>query len=177
MENEHTQALEKSFSKILKKRIKKVPRDELNAIITKFLEENMICTLATCSNNIPRSTPVRYGAKGLTIYISSEGGGKIKNIRKNPKVSISLYGEYAGFMSVRCLQIWGEATIIDPEERPEEYTSGRKTLKTEQRQDLKNIDISKTTHKMKLIKIEPYKARYLSFPEGIINQVLMVREK
>jgi hypothetical protein len=29
---------------------------------------------------------------------------------------------------------------------------------------------------MKLIKIETHKARYLSFPEGIINQVLTVKE-
>ena len=175
MENEQTKELEKTFTDNLKGRIKKVPQDELRDIITNFLETNIICTLATCSNNIPRSTPLRYRAKGLTIYFFTEGGGKVNNIRENPRVSVSLYGEYSGFQSVRCLQIWGEAKIIEPEDE-KEYNEGKEVLNMGQRDDLKKLGMANIQHRMKLIKIETHNARYLSFPEGIINQVLTVKE-
>ena len=47
--------------------------DELRKTIVSFLAENCICTLATCANNVPRSTPVRYRSNELTIYILAEG--------------------------------------------------------------------------------------------------------
>ncbi|MBW1824666.1 MAG: pyridoxamine 5'-phosphate oxidase family protein, partial [Deltaproteobacteria bacterium] len=84
----------------LPKKPKKLTREELEKEIVQFITKHKICTLATCSANMPRSTPVRYLNKGMTIYVFAEGGGKFKNLKKNPNISLSLYGAYRGFLSV-----------------------------------------------------------------------------
>ena len=175
-EKEYDEMLERDFIEKLKVRKRRLTHDELKKKITEFLEENKICTLATCSNNIPRSTTVRYRSKDLTIYILTEGGMKVKNIRENPSVSVSLYGDYSGFQSVRGLQIWGKAEIINPEDK-ERYLEVRKVINVEEREDLKQMGIKDVRPDMKVIKIEIERARYLSFPEGILNQILTVTER
>jgi nitroimidazol reductase NimA-like FMN-containing flavoprotein (pyridoxamine 5'-phosphate oxidase superfamily) len=174
MEKGYNRQLEKDFIEMLKGKIKKLSKDELRECITNFLRENCICTLATCSNNIPRSTIVRYRSKDLTIYVLTEGGGKIKNIRENPKVSASICGEYSGFQSVKGLQVWGKAEIIDPKDT-EKYAETRKILNPEDREDLKNAGINNIPD-MYIIKIDIERARYLNFSEGILNQVLTVKK-
>ncbi|MBW2221301.1 MAG: pyridoxamine 5'-phosphate oxidase family protein [Deltaproteobacteria bacterium] len=175
-EKEYDEKLEEDFVENLKIEKKKLTRDELKKKIVEFLAGNKICTLATCLNNIPRSTPLRYRSKDLTIYILTEGGMKVKNIRENPAVSVSLYGDYSGFQSVKGLQIWGKAEIIDPEEG-DKYRKARKLINVEEREDLKKLGIKDVRPDMKIIKIETERARFLSFPEGILNQILTVSDK
>ena len=170
MEKDYNRQLKKDFVEKLKGKIKRLSKDELRKSIIGFMEENCICTLATCSSNIPRSTIVRYRSKELTIYILTEGGGKVKNIRENPVVSASICGEYTGFQSVKSLQVWGKAEIIDPRNR-EKYEETRKIINPDERQDLQDIGIDKVPD-MYIIKIDIERARYLNFPEGILNQVL-----
>jgi len=170
-EKEYDEKLEEDFMEKLKVKKKRLNQDELKKKVIEFLEENKICTLATCSNNIPRSTPVRYRSKDLTIYILTEGGMKVKNIRENPDVSVSLYGDYSGFQSVKGLQIWGKAEIINPEDG-EIYLEARRIINVEEREDLKRAGIKDIRADMKIIKLEVERARYLSFPEGILNQIL-----
>ena len=172
-EKEYDEMLERDFIEKLKVNKRRLTQDELKKKIIEFLEENRICTLATCSNNIPRSTPVRYRSKDLTIYILTEGGMKVKNIKENPSVSVSLCGCYSGFQSVRGLQIWGKAEIINSEDK-ERYLEARKIINIEEREDLKQMGIKDIRPDMKVIKIEIEIARYLSFPEGILNQILTV---
>ena len=175
-EKEYDKKLEEDFVENLNVKKKKLTQDELKKKIVEFLTDNKICTLATCLDNIPRSTPLRYRSKGLTIYILTEGGMKVKNIRGNPSVSASLYGDYSGFQSVKGLQIWGKAEIIDPKEE-DKYRTARKIINVEEREDLKELGIKDVRPDMKIIKIETERARYLSFPEGILNQILTVSGK
>lgn len=172
-EKEYDEKLQDEFIEILKRKVRRLGHDELKAKVSEFLEEHRLCTLATCSGGVPRSTPVRYRSRGLTIYILTEGGGKVKNIRENPKVSVSLYGEYSGFQSVRGLQIWGEAEIIELEDR-ERYLEAKGIINLEEREDLKRAGVRDVRPDMRIIKVETRRARFLSFPEGILNQVLTV---
>ncbi len=114
---------------------------------------------------------MRYRSRGLTLYILTEGGGKVKNIRDNPNVSLSIVGEYTGFQSVTGLQVWGKAVIIKPQDGPL-YEEARRIMNLEERQDLKQMNLKAIRTPMDIIKIEVEKARFLSFPEGILNQVL-----
>jgi len=166
---EEIKEMESDFTKILNKKTRRLSKDELKKEIIRFLSENKICTIATCTNNIPRSTPVRYRSKDMTIYVLTEGGVKIKNIMENPNVSVSLYGDYSGFESVKGLQLWGRAEIIKPEDE-EKYAEARSIIKSEEREDLKKLGV-KASPDMKIIKIEATRARYLNFPDGILNQV------
>ena len=133
---EEIKEMESDFTKILNKKTRRLSKDELKKEIIRFLSENKICTIATCTNNIPRSTPVRYRSKDMTIYVYTEGGVKIKNIMENPNVSVSLYGDYSGFESVKGLQLWGRAEIIKPEDG-EKYVQAKSIIKSEEREDLK----------------------------------------
>ena len=173
VEKEYDAELEKNFVQKLKIDKKRLSEEELRKTIVSFLGENCICTLATCSNNVPRSTPVRYRSKDLTIYILAEGGMKIKNMRENPVVSVSIYGDYSGFQSVKGLQMWGKAEIINPEDG-ESYLEANRIVNLEGRTDLKDLGIEKIKHNMKAIKITIERARYLSIPDGIFNQILKV---
>jgi hypothetical protein len=116
---------------------------------------------------------VRYRSQGLTLYILTEGGGKVQNIRENNVVSVSIVGEYTGFKSVTCLQLWGTAEIIEPR-GGQRYEEAQKILDLEEREDLKQIKIKNIRAEMYVIKISPEKARFLSFPEGILNQTLNI---
>jgi nitroimidazol reductase NimA-like FMN-containing flavoprotein (pyridoxamine 5'-phosphate oxidase superfamily) len=173
MEKDYNEKLEADFVTVLKGKIKRLSPEELKARIIRFLQEQKICALATCANNIPRSTPVRYRSQGLAVYILTEGGGKVKNIRDNPNVSLSIVGEYTGFQSVTGLQAWGKAAIIKPEDGPV-YDEAKRIMNLEERQDLKNMNLQQIRTPMDIIKIEVEKARFLCFPEGILNQVLTV---
>ena len=165
--------IENDFVTLLKGKIKRLTPEQLKERIISFLQEQKICTLATCAQNIPRSTPVRYRSQGLTVYILTEGGGKVKNIRDNPNVSLSIVGEYTGFQSVTGLQAWGKAGIIKPQDGPL-YDEAKRIMNLEERQDLKQMNLKAIRTPMDIIKIEVEKARFLCFPEGILNQVLSV---
>jgi nitroimidazol reductase NimA-like FMN-containing flavoprotein (pyridoxamine 5'-phosphate oxidase superfamily) len=59
-----------------------------------YLNRHNVLHLATCKNNEPRCTPLEYFNNGLTVYIFSEGGGKIANLRVNDLVSYSIADPY-----------------------------------------------------------------------------------
>jgi len=88
-------------------------------------------------------------------------------------VSVSLYGPYSGFESVKGLQLWGTASIIEPDEGTS-YREAVTTVDLEGREDLKKLGIEKMQHNMKAIKIVVERARYLNIAEGIFNQILRV---
>jgi nitroimidazol reductase NimA-like FMN-containing flavoprotein (pyridoxamine 5'-phosphate oxidase superfamily) len=171
MEKNYNEKLEENYLAILKGKIRRLTDDELKERILKFLGEQKICTLATCAHNIPRSTPVRYRSDGFTLYILTEGGGKVRNIMENNSVSASMVGEYSGFKSVTCLQLWGTAAIIEPRDG-QKYEEALEIMNLEEREDLKQIKIKNIRTEMYVIKISPKMARFLSFPEGILNQTL-----
>jgi general stress protein 26 len=91
---------------------KRLPKEELKKRIIAFLESTNMCVLATCSDNIPRATPIEYQSKGLTIYFVGEPGTKLGNIAKNPKVSIGVFLPYEGWDSAKGAQITGKAKLI-----------------------------------------------------------------
>jgi len=173
-EKAYDKQLEEDYVKRAKGRVTLLAPDELKEKIKTFLKNHRICTLATCSpQGMPRSTPVRYRSQDFTIYVFTEGGGKVHNILDNPNVSVSLYGNYSGFESVVGLQLWGKAEIIKPNDG-KRYEEAKKIIRMEERADLKKIDLQ-GLKPMDVIKIKVKKARYLNFPEGILNQAVTIK--
>ncbi len=175
MEKAYDKQLQEDFVARAKGRVTRLTNDALKEKIRTFLKNHRICTLATCSGGMPRSTPVRYRSQDFTIYIFTEGGGKANNILDNPNVSVSLYGNYSGFESVVGLQLWGKAEIIKPGDG-KRYEEAKKIIRMEERVDLKKIDLQ-GMKPMDIIKIKVKRARYLSFPEGILNQAVNIKSK
>jgi len=169
-EQDYNRKLEIDFENVLKRTVRRPAPDELRARLVRFLRNNAIGTLATCFENVPRATPVRYTSSDVEVYILTEGGGKIYNIRRNPSVSFSVYGRYAGFITCRCVQLWGRASII--EQQDEGYIRALEIMGLKTRSDLDSIELESVQASMCIIKIVPERARILNLPVGILNAEL-----
>ena len=148
---------------------RKLSKEELGKEILQFISRNKICILATCTENIPRATPVHYLNDGMTLFVYAEGGGKLKNLKKNPNISLGIHGPYKGFVSVKGLQIWGKAEIIYQKEKAR-FAELKKMYEKEWKKDITSLDTGGIPSIMKVIKITVEKARYLNVEKGIINQ-------
>ena len=86
---------------------------EIENSIINFLHEHgenyFTCALATCSNTIPRNTPVDARNDGLTMSFVSDQGQKLENMKKNPKVCLAVFMPVGkGYMkNARGLQMRG----------------------------------------------------------------------
>lgn len=78
-------------------------RHEPEKLIIRFLETCSLCVIATCSDTIPRASTVEFFPIGTTLYILTEGGQKINNIKK-PHISIAIRGEFTEWSNVNRLK-------------------------------------------------------------------------
>ena len=72
-------------------------------MICDFLKTQATCVIATCSDSLPRASTVEFFPVGLTISIMTEGGRKVENIEKNPRVSIALSAPFMNYSPYRLL--------------------------------------------------------------------------
>jgi nitroimidazol reductase NimA-like FMN-containing flavoprotein (pyridoxamine 5'-phosphate oxidase superfamily) len=102
-----------------------MPRDLLELRIVKLLKSCNVCILATCSDNIPRATPIEYYSKDTTIYFLAAATTKLKNLELNPRISIGVfepsYTDWTEWYDVKGAQITGRPEIIRYEQNPEAY--------------------------------------------------------
>jgi len=67
----------------------------LNKEIRAFLDQRKILVLCTCSNDIPRATPMDFymekEKENFNIYVGPSPGRKLKNMEENPNISIGIY--------------------------------------------------------------------------------------
>ena len=69
--------------------------------------------LATSYKDVPRATALEFFNEGLILYILGGPGGKIANIRRNPRVSAFIYEQPLDHHNVQSsLQIFGRAGLI-----------------------------------------------------------------
>jgi len=90
---------------------RELSKKELEHLIVDLLNEQSLCVIATCSDNVPRASTVEYFPIATTIYILTEGGVKIENILRNTDVSVAIHAPFAGWKTVRGIQITGIAEI------------------------------------------------------------------
>ena len=147
----------------------KLTRVELEKEIINYISKNHICVLSTANKNgEPRATAVDYHNDGMTLYIMTEGGGKIDNIRENPKVAVSIYSPHKGMRSVMGINYEGEAkiyTIKDKEEMMKVMGLFKEDIE-QFKKEMKGIN-PPPPDLMKIIKIMPKKIRYICFAKGI----------
>ncbi len=83
-----------AFEKVQITLIESITEEEFHNVIIDFLNRHNVLFLATCKNNEPRCTPLEYFNHGLTVFIFSEGGGKIANLKANPNVAYGIAEPY-----------------------------------------------------------------------------------
>jgi len=133
---------------------KPMPKKELEKHIAAFLRTQNTCVLATCKDNIPRATPMEYYSKGVTLYMMPEDGQKMENIRENPYISIGVFAPYTGWLSVKGVQITGEATLITKEDDPKEFDKGLKVYQWQK--SAEEIGLHQLPASFRLLKIEAH---------------------
>lgn len=91
---------------------------DLKNHIIGFLKEHKEGSLATCLDNKPRSSPVRYFLGGdLDLYVVSAGGEKFKALEENPNLCLLVNTHFIDYKQIKGVQIFG--TGISSIEKPE----------------------------------------------------------
>ncbi len=111
---------------------KKMPKEELKSEIREFLEKRKVLVLCTCNDNIPRATPMDFYIEknGFNIYVGPAPGRKVKNIKKNPFVSIGIYTPLSdGKIQGMQITASGEDRLIFLRESDEEFKKAQKIVR------------------------------------------------
>ena len=127
---------------------------DLERMIAGFMKTQGMCVLATCSGGEPRASAVEFFPAGTTLYVLTEGGRKIENIEKNPRVSVAIHTQFTGWDSIKGVQITGNAEI---------GASGSKVFDEgveayRKRRGLKSVSVPSFMH---IVKVTPLKIEYL----------------
>jgi len=136
---------------------KQMSKDELERRISVFIKNHNMCVLCTARDNIPRATPIEYWADGTTVYIFADPGSKRENIKANPKVSVGIHDTFVGSLSVKGMQITGEATLLT-DDNPE---YNKALIMHRQEQVGEDIGDFKPRQGGTVIKIEAKKIEYI----------------
>jgi len=152
--------------------IESISEEDFLAHVIDFLNKHNVLHLATCKNNEPRCTPIEYFNNGLIVHTFCEGGGKIANLKANPKVSYSIAGPYhpaEDFFGASGLQVWGKASYFKKNDDIEKFKEIRKHSRTQQGLEDQGLDEAANSYNFNILTIEPYKIRRLSYREGFRN--------
>ncbi|MFW9882065.1 MAG: pyridoxamine 5'-phosphate oxidase family protein [Candidatus Thorarchaeota archaeon] len=121
---------------------KKMPLEDLKEEIHKFLDARKVLVLCTCSNNIPRATPMDFYTEkdSLNIYVAPAPGRKVKNIEDNPIVSIGIYTPMSeGKIQGMQITATGKERLMFLQEGDEEFEKAQKIVRGKRKVILKII--------------------------------------
>ena len=143
----------------------RLPEEKLKERIATLFKEQTMCTIATASSDgQPRATPLECFADGMTLYIFADLGTKIKNIKVNPKVSISVCNQinprWKGddWQEIKAAQITGVATILQPD-NPESIRARKEVIRWQEFIGALGRDTSEPPNGL-VIRVVPSKIEY-----------------
>ena len=119
----------------------KMPEDKLKREIREYLDKRKVLVLCTCSNNIPRATPMDFytDQDSFNIYVGPAPGRKVKNIEENPEISIGIYTPMSEG-KIQGMQITsGKENLIFLKEGDEEFEKVQKIVRGKRKLLLKII--------------------------------------
>ncbi|MBY8990790.1 MAG: pyridoxamine 5'-phosphate oxidase family protein [Candidatus Lokiarchaeota archaeon] len=120
----------------------KMPEDELKREIREYLDKRKVLVLCTCSNNIPRATPMDFytDQDSFNIYVGPAPGRKVKNIEENPEISIGIYTPMSeGKIQGMQITASGKKNLIFLKEGDEEFEKVQKIVRGKRKLLLKII--------------------------------------
>ena len=132
----------------------KMDASVLRTKITEYITANNTCALATGADSFIRNTPIEYSYHDGCFWMLSEGGEKFVGLEKNPNVCIAIFDKYAGFGSLKGLQVMGVASIVEPFSA--EYNAHAAVKK------IPLAALQKLNPPMNLIKVQPVNADFLN---------------
>jgi len=141
-------------------------------VLMKFLKRNNVLHLATCRNNLPRSTPLEYRLHGFTFYIFSEGGNKFNNLKVNKNVAFSIAEPYhpkEDFWGAKGVQAWGKAKVYSRKTNPRKFEEALKKMKVYESIKKMGLKSLPPQFNYRVIEITPDKIRYGNLREGVFK--------
>jgi len=121
---------------------KEMPIEDLKKEIRNFLDNRKVLVLCTCSNNIPRATPMDFYTEkdSFNIYVGPAPGRKVKNIEENPIISIGIYTPMSeGKIQGMQITASGKERLIFLKEGDEEFKKAQKIVRGRRKLILKII--------------------------------------
>ena len=110
----------------------------------------------------PQATTVAYANDGLTIYFACDRNSqKARNLRRSPKVSLTINKDWAGWKKIQGLSIGARAKIL---ERPDD-TRHALALLTRKFKDMKGLsaeDLEATV----FVRVQPKVISVLDYRRG-----------
>ena len=147
------------------KTAKMVSDEKAREVIDAIINSKCNGVLGTCSDNVPRCTPVDYTYYNGSIYIMTEGGRKLAGIIDGNPVAFSIYNSNGTFGNLHSVQIEGKAEVFLVYENEEEYSKvieARNSKVTNDKFKLSVEMIKRLPHEMPLIKIMPSRITLLN---------------
>jgi general stress protein 26 len=93
----------------------RLTRPHLEERILNLLSTQNMCVVATTGPNGPLATPVRYYHLGFTlVFTAQDASPKVRNIRRDARVSVGVFAPLIGQASSRGAQLFGTAEILHP---------------------------------------------------------------
>lgn len=128
----------------MSKNTQKMPEEELKKEIRAFLKERKVIVLCTCSNNVPRATPMDFymdkKSDDFIIYVGPAPGRKVQNIEENPYVSIGIYTPMdTGKIQGMQITASGHDRLIFLREEDEGFEHGQKLVRGKRKIILKIV--------------------------------------
>ncbi len=120
--------------------------------ILEQLKTNRIMSLATVRpDGYPQATTVTYANDGLTLYFACDRNGqKVRNLRRSPKVSLTINKDTADWKKITGLSMGATAKVL---ERPAEIKRALDLL-SRKFKDMKNLseeDLAETV----FVRVQP----------------------
>ncbi len=119
-----------------------MPGEELKKEFRTFLDKRKELVLCTCSNNIPRPTPMDFYTEkdNFNIYIGPAPGRKIRNMEENPNISIGIYTPMSeGKIQGMQITASSKERLIFLKEGDEEFKKAQKIVRGRRKLMLKII--------------------------------------
>jgi hypothetical protein len=142
---------------------------EFEKVLVDYIARHNVLHLATGGPGGPRSTTLEYFHDGLTLYIASEGGGKIANIKADPRVSFTIADPYApqeDFFGAAGLQGWGTATVFRRHDEPQRFSDIYRHMRYGDALARQGLAGQADAVNFYLITIMPRKLIYLNYRQG-----------
>jgi len=148
--------------------------EEFESAAASYLDSHNVLNLATCRNSRPRCTTLEYFNDGLTVYVMSEGGGKIANLRANPLVSYTVNDPYRpeeDYFSAAGIQVWGTADLFKKNEDPERAGRIMVFFRNREAVTAQGLGAAISAVNFNIMTITARKIRYLDLRRGFRNVV------
>jgi hypothetical protein len=164
-----SQARKESFAARGIHLVESITAPEFEQVIADYLNRHNVLHLATCMNNEVRSTTLEYFNNGLTVYILSEGGGKLTNLKANPTVSYTVadpYNPENDFFSASGIQVWGAASVFRKNDAPDTFSEIYRHSRTADSLKQQNLGSQADRVNFYVITIVPEKINYINYRQG-----------